>query len=99
MKTMKGNYISRQKAIEALGRKVQSDAVRWKSASDHYDLGEYTQWRKDVGILEKVPAGDVVNRKELIETIKHYMQYPDGMSRLLEVYGGNDGEDDIKRDM
>ena len=45
-------------------------------------------------------AGDVVNRRELIETIKHYMQYPDGMSRLLEVYGAmNNGEDDIERDM
>lgn len=87
---MKGDYISRQKAIKALGRKVQSDSVRWKSTSDHYDLGEYAQWRKDVETLEKIPTEDVVNRKELIETIKHYMQYPDGMNRLLEVYEGEE---------
>ncbi len=52
-----------------------------------------------VDALIELPSVDAIDRQTLIETIKHYMQYPDGMSRLLEVYGGNDGEDDIKRDM
>lgn len=56
-------------------------------------------YRNAVDALMELPSVDAIDRQTLIETIKHYMQYPDGMSRLLEVYGGNDGEDDIKRDM
>lgn len=56
-------------------------------------------YRYAVDALRELPSVDAIDRQTLIEAIKHYMQYPDGMSRLLEVYGGNDGEDDIKRDM
>ena len=36
--------------------------------------------------LDEIPSADVVNRSQLIETIKHYTQYPDGIHKLLAVY-------------
>lgn len=39
-----------------------------------------------IRVTEAQPSIDAVDRRALAETIKHYAQYPDGMSRLLEVY-------------
>ena len=80
--------ISRQKAIKAFGKQTKAFISNWSSKDEYYELGKYTQWCKDVKALENLPTEDVVDRKELIETIKHYAQYPDGMSKLLEVYQG-----------
>ena len=48
----------------------------WCSDCKEYDQEKHccTRWNR-------------VIRQTLTETIKHYAQYPDGMSRLLEVYG------------
>ena len=45
-------------------------------------------YRYAADALRELPSVDAIDRQTLIETIKHYMQYPDGMSKLLEVYGG-----------
>ena len=80
-----GDPIDRDEAIKAVRR---SEA-----------LFRAYGYRYAVDALMELPSVDAIDRQTLIETIKHYMQYPDGMSRLLEVYGGNDRENDIKRDM
>ena len=36
--------------------------------------------------INMIPSADVVSRSQLIETIKHYAQYPDGIQKLLAVY-------------
>lgn len=91
---MKDDTISRQVAIDAVtthGTELERRGITVLSVSNHKQV--------TVDLLESLPSVDAVDRRVLAETIKHYAQYPDGMSRLLEVYGGNDGEDDIKRDM
>ena len=45
-------------------------------------------YRYAADAVRELPSVDAIDRQTLIETIKHYMQYPDGMSKLLEVYGG-----------
>lgn len=36
--------------------------------------------------IKDIPPADVVDRKNLVETIRHFAQYPDGMTQLLKVY-------------
>lgn len=45
-------------------------------------------YRYAVDALMELPSVDAIDRQTLVETIKHYTQYPDGMSRLLEIYQG-----------
>lgn len=47
-------------------------------------------YRYAADAVRELPSVDAIDRQTLIETIKHYMQYPDGMNRLLEVYGGEE---------
>ena len=68
------DLISRQAAIDAV---LRAEA-----------LVRAYGYRYAVDALRELPSVDAIDRQTLIETIKHYMQYPDGMSRLLEVYGG-----------
>ena len=51
-------------------------------------LAEGKKVLKPITVLDTQPK-DVVDKNKLVETIKHYMQYPDGLSRLLTIYGGN----------
>ena len=71
---MNDDCISRQAAIDAI---LRAEA-----------LVRAYGYRYAVDALMELPSVDAIDRQTLIETIKHYMQYPDGMSRLLEVYGG-----------
>ena len=46
-------------------------------------------------ILEELrdkSSKDVVNKNKLVETIKHCMQYPDGLNRLLAIYEGEQND-------
>ena len=36
--------------------------------------------------IKDIPPADVVDRKKLVETIRHFAQYPDRMTQLLKVY-------------
>ena len=36
--------------------------------------------------VDRQPTIDAVDRKKLVETIRHCAQYPDGMARLLREY-------------
>lgn len=45
-------------------------------------------YRYAADALRELPSVDAIDRQTLVETIKHYAQYPDGMSRLLEIYQG-----------
>lgn len=80
------DLIDRQAAIDALGEKP----LAWTEGE--YELGLQNQWQSDVDALNGLPSAqpqDVVDKNKLVETIKHYMQYPDGLNRLLAIYGGN----------
>ena len=78
---MKDDNISRQAAIEALGEEPEV----W-SGRDEYEQGLNNQWHYDRNAIKAVPSVDAINRSQLIETIKHYAQYPDGIHKLLAVY-------------
>lgn len=69
-----GDPIDRDEAIEAVRR---SEALDMAFGYGHA-----------VDALRELPPVDVIDRQTLVETIKHYTQYPDGMSRLLEIYQG-----------
>lgn len=43
-------------------------------------------------VVSNAPTIDVVNKNKLVETIKHCMQYPDGLNRLLAIYEGEQNE-------
>lgn len=43
-------------------------------------------------IVSNAPTKDAINRNKLVETIKHCMQYPDGLNRLLAIYEGERNE-------
>lgn len=69
-----GDPIDRDEAIEAVRR---SEALDMAFGYGHA-----------VDALRELPSVDVIDRQTLVETIKYYAQYPDGMSRLLEIYQG-----------
>ena len=69
--------------MDLIDRQVAIDAVLRAEA-----LVRAYGYRYAADALRELPSVDAIDRQTLIETIKHYMQYPDGMSRLLEVYGG-----------
>ena len=52
------------------------------------DFAEYWVDRQPT-VAPAAQPQDVVDKNKLVETIKHYMQYPDGLSRLLTIYGGD----------
>lgn len=70
-----------------------------------HDCAEYDQvhhcchrWtkviRNTVEELKESYSKDVVDKNKLVETIKHCMQYPNGLNRLLAIYEGEQNEVD-----
>lgn len=45
-----------------------------------------SEFSRSINYLKLLPAVDAVDRKKLVETIRHCAQYPDGMARLLREY-------------
>lgn len=59
---------------------------------------DWYEGEKDVALIDFFPVSEAINpsaqskdavsKSKLVETIKHCMQYPDGINRLLAIYGG-----------
>ena len=64
-----------------------SDLISRQAAIDTFHvLAPGIPWKTLDKIIAEIPSADVVSRSQLIETINHYAQYPDGIHKLLAVY-------------
>ena len=96
------DLISRQAAIDALWKALytyEDETERRFQESDELNVGDWIGHRifvqnmndidrQTILNLPSAQPQDVVDKNKLVETIKHYMQYPDGLNRLLAIYGG-----------
>ena len=80
------DYVLRRDAIDALHNGTCSECVYTCDEPYSRKCGAIDRYSAGIHIIEELPAADVVNRSQLIETIKHYAQYPDGIHKLLAVY-------------
>ena len=77
--------VSRQAAIDLF----PNDALEWDT-NDGYVAPHLV--RRMIKELPSAQSKDAVNKSKLVETIKHCMQYPDGLNRLLAIYEGDQND-------